>query len=95
MIYLPLAQNCNHIRHKLQIHDLPKLIKRMFHWTGVCPLKSSSNTVHTVFKSDDIDDNSSLDCSPFYAEEFGASFELSWSAIEDLSSFQQLLSKTG
>ena len=51
--------------------------------------------MHIVFKSDDTDDNSSLNCSPFYAEEFGASFKLEWSAIEDLSSFQQLLSNTG
>ena len=67
----------------------------MFHWTDICPLKSSSNTVRIVFKSDDTDNNSSLDRSPFYAEEFGASFQLEWSAIEDLSSFQQLLSNTG
>ena len=95
MIHLLLIQTCNNIRYELQIHHLPKLIKRMFHWTDVCPQKSSSNTVHIVFKSDDTDDNSSLNCSSFYAEEFGASFELEWYAIEDISSFQQLLSNTG
>ena len=51
--------------------------------------------MHIVFKSDDTDYNRSLDCSPFYAEEFGASFELTWSVIEDLSNFQQLLNNTG